>query len=108
MIWFMDERRTRTTFLCLLALSHSPMHGYEISKFIENKSAGFFRVPFGSLYPVLHRLELDRLILAQWEAGAKPKKTYTLTESGRSALRQEILLFDSLALAINQLTPASL
>src|SRR5688572_10248267 len=102
-----ESKRKRTMFLVLLALSHGPKHGYEISKFIEAKSKGFFRVPFGSLYPVLHKLEIEKLISAKWEAtdSQKPKKTYLLTARGRKALEQEVDLFRSLSGAIGLLTP---
>ena len=102
-----DSKRNRTVFLVLLALSHQAMHGYEISKFIETKSRGFFRVPFGSLYPVLHRLETEKLISAKWddENAAKPKKTYALTAKGRAALNEEVEQFRSLTSAIDLLAP---
>ncbi|MEQ1876060.1 MAG: helix-turn-helix transcriptional regulator [Bdellovibrionia bacterium] len=102
-----ESKRNRTVFLVLLALSHNPMHGYEISKFIEAKSRGFFRVPFGSLYPVLHRLESQQMITAVWEAleSEKPKKIYALTGSGRKALAVEVDSFRSLSGAIDLLTP---
>ena len=91
----------------LLALSHRAMHGYEISKFIEAKSLGFFRLPFGSLYPVLHRLEKANLIHAEWKAleSQKPKKSYSLTAGGREALASELETFRSLSGAIGLLTP---
>ena len=102
-----DGRRNRTQFLVLLALSHKAMHGYEISKFIEARSNGFFRVPFGSLYPVLHRLETEKLISATWDAedAPKPKKTYVLTAKGKKALGEEVDSFRSLSSAIKLLSP---
>lgn len=105
-----DSRQSRTIFLVLLALSNNPMHGYEISKFIELKTNGFFRVPFGSLYPVLHRLEAEKMIQAKWATGnsQKQKKTYTLTARGKKSLKGEIDLFRSLADAINLLSPVEI
>lgn len=102
----MEEKRNRTTFLCLLALSHGPKHGYEISKYIETKSSGFFRVPFGSLYPVLHKLEIELLIQAKWDESSKPKKIYTITARGKKALREELEAFDTLTGAIMKLAEA--
>lgn len=100
-----NSKKNRTIFLTLLALSHGAMHGYEISKFIETKSNGFFRVPFGSLYPVLHRLENEKLVQAKWESleSPKPKKTYSLTSKGRKALDAELSDFKSLSGAIGLL-----
>lgn len=105
-----DTKRNRTMFLVLLALSHEAMHGYEISKFIDAKSKGFFSMPFGSLYPVLHRLEVEKLITAKWEQkdSLKPKKTYSLSAKGRKALEQEVGLFRSYSKAIGLLLPGGI
>ena len=102
-----DAKRNRTTFLVLLALSHDAMHGYEIAKFIDAKSKGFFSMPFGSLYPVLHRLEVEKLITSRWGPTdtLKPKKTYALSAKGRKALEEEVGLFRSYSKAIGLLTP---
>ena len=102
-----DSKRNRTTLLVLLALSNSEMHGYEISKFIDAKSKGFFRMPFGSLYPVLHRLEEEKLISAKWDSdeSLKPKKVYSLMVKGRRCLEEEMLVFRSYTKALNLLVP---
>lgn len=105
-----STKRNRTLFLVLLALSNESMHGYEISKFIETKTNGFFRLPFGSLYPVLHKMEADKLIQSRWDTSGsqKPRKTYSLTPSGKSALREEMGLFRGLYGAIRSLAPTGL
>lgn len=102
-----DSKRNRTKLLVLLSLSHGDMHGYEISKFIDAKSKGFFRMPFGSLYPVLHRLETEKLIAAKWESttSLKPRKIYALTARGRKCLEDEVTGFRSYARALNALVP---
>ncbi len=93
--------------LVLLALSHNDMHGYEVSKFIDSKSRGFFNMPFGSLYPVLHRLEAEKLITAKWDSteSLKPKKTYSLSAKGKKALEHEVGNFRSYTKAVNLLLP---
>lgn len=102
-----DDKRNRSVFLVLLSLAHGPMHGYEISKFIQTKTRGFFRLPFGSLYPVLHRLEKEKLIASKWSLSgvAKQRKTYSITAKGRKALKEEMELFKGLSGAIKLLSP---
>src|SRR5690606_2892469 len=102
-----DAKQNKTTFLVLLALANDSMHGYEISKFIAEKTKGFFNLPFGSLYPVLHRLEKEKLIVAKWEKtdSLKPKKTYSLSKQGRKALDAEISVFQQHTSAIGRLIP---
>lgn len=82
----------RATFLALIALQDGPKHGYEISTFIKERSSDFFSLPFGSLYPTLHKLEQDHLVEADWEAvgSAKRKKVYRLSEQGKRALAGEL------------------
>jgi PadR family transcriptional regulator PadR len=83
----------RASFLVLLALRRGAKHGYEIASWIEESSQGFFTLSFGALYPVLHRLEKQGLLAAEWqavaEAGVKRKKVYALTAAGRKALDAE-------------------
>lgn len=101
----LDKKRNQTTFLVLLALQGGPKHGYDISKFIEEKTKGFFRLPFGSLYPVLHKLEKEKLIHAVWEDAdtQKPKKVYSLTEKGKKTTADEISLYQAHSSALNRL-----
>lgn len=105
-----DSKRNRTTFLVLLALSHGAMHGYEISKFIDDRSKGFFAMPFGSLYPVLHKLEKEKLISATWEPknSLKPRKVYALSTKGRSVLNEEVEGFEQYTHAIALMMPKGL
>lgn len=86
-----DTAKSRSTFLTLLALKDGPKHGYDIATYIEEKTAAFFKLSFGALYPVLHKLEADGLVEGTWDEteGAKRKKVYTLTAEGRKALDEE-------------------
>lgn len=89
----------------LMALVDGPKHGYEVAKFIEIKSNGFFRMPFGTLYPVLHRLEKENLIQGELSSGdsEREKKTYKLTAAGRKQAQAEASEFQLFAKAINRL-----
>jgi PadR family transcriptional regulator PadR len=93
-----DKASSRVAFLVMLALRRASKHGYEIAAWIEERSQGVFTVSFGALYPVLHRLEKEGLLLAKWhpvaEAGVKRKKVYALTPKGRRALEVERTRFE--------------
>jgi DNA-binding PadR family transcriptional regulator len=45
----------------------------------------------GMLYPVLHRLEREKLIHSEWKAGpnGRERKYYSLKPDGRRALQEE-------------------
>lgn len=76
-----------TELLVLSLLQGKPQHGYEIIKEIRARSEGHLRVGEGSLYPLLHRLERDGLVAAEW-AGltGRDRRYYRLTPRGQAAL----------------------
>jgi transcriptional regulator len=82
-----------TELLVLSLLRERALHGYEIIKEIRALSEGHLRVGEGSLYPLLHRLERDGLVTAEW-AGlqGRDRRYYRLTARGQAALdeRQEV------------------
>ena len=77
--------------LILRVLSREPMHGWAVSRRIQDISRDALRVNQGSLYPALHRLEDDGLIEADWgisELGRRAK-FYEITAAGRRQLARE-------------------
>ena len=99
--------RNQGLFLVLMALMDGPKHGYEVAKFIEARSHSFFRMPFGTLYPILHRLEKDGLIIAQIESSEseREKKIYKLTAAGKKQAQTEMTEFQHFTKAVNRLVP---
>jgi len=88
--------------LILKTLSRGPMHGYAISQSIQQISDEVLRVEEGSLYPALHRLELDGLIDSEWGQSENNRraKYYKLTAEGRKRLSRESSEWRRLAEAI--------
>jgi transcriptional regulator len=74
--------------LILKTLSLEPMHGFGISRRIEQISRGVFKVNPGSLLTAFQRLERAGLIDAEWRQteNARRAKFYTLTRHGRKQL----------------------
>lgn len=68
----------RSAVLSLLA--EEPMHGYQIIREIEERSAGGWKPSAGSVYPTLQLLADEGLISAEESNG---RKIYSLTEAGR-------------------------
>lgn len=66
-------------------------YGYEILKRIRQVSGGRLDWSEAMLYPVLHRLEKNGLIVSQWKlsGGMRMRKYYLLTETGRQELEVE-------------------
>jgi PadR family transcriptional regulator PadR len=88
--------------LILKTLAREPMHGYGIAQSIQQISDEVLRVEEGSLYPALHRLELDDMIDSEWRSSANNRraKYYRLTAQGRRQLVKERNDWGRLAKAI--------
>ena len=73
--------------LLLSTLESGPAHGYAVIETLAQQSAGQFELPEGTVYPALHRLELDGQLRSKWstEAGRR-RRVYRLTSTGRRRL----------------------
>jgi PadR family transcriptional regulator PadR len=88
--------------LILKVVAFGPIHGYAISQRIQQISRDFFRVPEGSLYPALHRLEDRGWLQAKWEEtdSGRDAKFYALTRAGRKQLGAEMVNWERLSEAV--------
>ena len=88
--------------LILRALALEPKHGWAIGERIGQISRGTLKVPQGSLYPALHRLERRGWIKARWGASDNNRKAkfYELTRAGRKQLAVETDAWQRLAAAV--------
>ncbi|GMK37507.1 putative DNA-binding protein YwzG [Paenibacillus sp. CCS19] len=88
-----------TVILILKLLDSKALYGYEMTKLIEQKSEGLFTFKEGTLYPILHTLEVEQLVESYWdEEGGRKRKYYRITDQGRRELglkQQEWSLFSS-------------
>lgn len=76
-----------TVTLILNSLKKEPTYGYGLIKEIENRSNGVFQFKEGTLYPILHDLEKNKLIESYWEAeNGRRRKYYRITKKGITEL----------------------
>ena len=77
--------------LVLKALSWTPMHGYEITTWLEARSRGALGVQDSALYQAMHRLEARELVVAEWGVTENNQRAryYKLTRAGRAHLVAE-------------------
>ena len=77
--------------LVLKALSWTPMHGYEITTWLEARSRGALGVQDSALYQAMHRLEARELVVADWGVTENNQRAryYKLTRAGRAHLVAE-------------------
>ena len=74
--------------LVLKALTWGPMHGFEITSWLEARSGGQLGVQDSALYQALHRLEERGLVSAEWGITANNQRAryYRPTKAGRAHL----------------------
>jgi transcriptional regulator len=88
--------------LILKTIARAPLHGWAISKRIEDLSDEQLSVQQGSLYPALHRLEHQGWITADWKETnlGRSAKFYSLTRDGRQQLDRELATWNRLSSAV--------
>jgi PadR family transcriptional regulator PadR len=74
--------------LRLKLLEENDMYGYQIIEELSQRSADVFRLKTGTLYPILHGLENDGMVLSYDENAdnRRVRKYYQLTSHGRGLL----------------------
>ena len=91
--------------LVLRAVSWRPLHGFEISLWLEERSGGQLDVDDSALYQSLHRLEARELVRGDWGVSDNNRRAryYELTQSGRAFLMSESAKMVSYAATITNL-----
>jgi transcriptional regulator len=78
--------------LVLRALSSGAMHGFALSKWIDERTGGELGIVDSALYKALHRLEDAGAVNAEWGVSENNRRAryYSLSNKGRQMLRSEI------------------
>jgi PadR family transcriptional regulator, regulatory protein PadR len=98
----MELAKTNLDALVLAALAMEPAHGYAIIKRLRDRSDDVFRLPEGTVYPALHRLERDGLVKSRWtEAHGRRRRVYRITGAGEEALAVRKLEWRAYARAVD-------
>lgn len=95
-----EKRKTNPSFLngvpvmlVLRLLSRSEMYGYEIVKAIQTATDDELFFAEGCIYPILHTLEKDGLVMSrEQDAGGRVRRYYRVTPTGLerlNAMREE-------------------
>ncbi len=81
--------------LVLKALSWSPMHGFEITCWLEERSGGDLELTDSALYQALYRMEERGLVEAEWGVTENNRRAryYRITPSGKAHLTAETAKF---------------
>jgi len=101
----------RTIVLKLLK-ENGRMYGYEITRKVEELTSGRIKLTYGALYPVLHKLESEGVLVTEAENfNNRIRIYYSLTEKGHSLVTEKVRelmeFIDSLQTIVNPKTGPS-
>ena len=105
----MASRRTNPAFLngvpemlILHLLADQPMHGYELAQAIKRSTDQGLEFGEGCIYPILHRLESQGLLLAESQSVAgRLRVVYRATPQGRAQLANTVGSWRRIVSSIN-------
>ena len=102
-------KRGTAELAILSVLQGGAWHGYEIARRIEQQTKGSLRFTLAALYPMLYRLEKQRLIHGLWETSAsgRRRRCYRLTAAGKKKLVPLRKEWSQLFAALKQLAGVS-
>jgi PadR family transcriptional regulator AphA len=87
-----SAKQTAVTPVVLGLLALGPRSGYDIKAVVDRSTRFFWAASYGQIYPELRRLEREGLIEGEDAPnGARGRRVYTLTASGRNALEDWLL-----------------
>ena len=82
------------TIVLKLLSENGRMYGYEITQRVKELSGGDILLTEGALYPMLHKLEADGLVVTETvPMGKRIRKYYALTPRGSSLAEEKVREF---------------
>jgi PadR family transcriptional regulator PadR len=95
------ELRRGCLVLAVLAKLRLEYHGYALSKALSESGLD---VDENTLYPLMRRLESQKLLVSQWRVeGKRNKRFYRLSDEGESVLERLLMEWRSINGAIENL-----
>ena len=91
--------------LVLRALAWAPMHGFELARWLDERSGAAFELDEAAVYQALYRLEARELVAAEWGRSEKGRRAryYRLTPAGREHLKREAERWRRYALVVAEI-----
>lgn len=112
----MDERlpvvKGTLDLLVLKALSWTPMHGFEVTSWLEDRSGGALEFDDSAVYQALYRLEKQGLVAGEWGVTENNRRAryYRVAPAGRAHLAagtDRLLRYAQMVAAILTTAPQS-
>ena len=93
-----------TTMLLLKLLEDKDMYGYQMIEELSKKSDDTFTLKAGTLYPLLHSLEQQGMVISYDgnADSARIRKYYSITKKGKGLLADKKAEWRAYSSAVNQ------
>ena len=79
------------TIVLKLLKENGRMYGYEITRKVEDLTEGKIKLTYGALYPVLHKLESEGVLITESENfNNRIRIYYSLTPKGDSVVAEKL------------------
>lgn len=79
------------TIILKLLKEEGPLHGYAITSKVEEMTDGKIKLTYGAIYPILHKLESEGvLVTASENYNNRIRIYYALTDKGQSVVIEKI------------------
>lgn len=95
-------RGTLKTIIISLLKENGSMYGYELTQTVKSRSGEKILITEGALYPMLHKLEADGVLITESKSiGKRVRKYYRLSEEGQSIAVKMLEEFNEFMVAMN-------
>lgn len=82
---------TLKTIVLKLLSDNRRMYGYEITQKVKERTGERIQITEGALYPTLHALESEGLVMVETEhIGKRVRKYYRLSPAGKSRTKEKV------------------
>lgn len=92
-----------TSTLVMSVLENKDLYGYKIIRELEIRSENAFEMSEGTLYPILHALEKEKMLESYWnEVDGRNRKYYHITKKGKKELDAKKEEWNSFSANVNK------
>jgi len=96
-----QELRRGVIVLAALSQLHEEQYGYSLMKCLEDQG---MQIDQGTLYPLLRRLEEQKLLESSWRMEtSRPRRYYILSDFGRKTLKEMTVEWSKIKTTVDEL-----
>ena len=96
-----QELRRGVIILAVLSQLHQEQYGYTLMKHLEDQG---MQIDQGTLYPLLRRLEEQKLLESNWRVeSSRPRRYYVLSQFGKKVLEEMTIEWSRIKTTVDEL-----